>query len=156
MNDIHKEQVSSLLDSELAAVEADELIKAFENDNGLNQQFDRYALIRDALNEDVVIHQTSFLKGVQDALAVEPTVLAPTPKKRENKTYVTLALAASVAIFAVAIFDIGLFTNTTPTYHSVASIEEEQDKMLALEELQQEELLQDELDPDVQLVTFEK
>jgi len=154
MSETHKEQISSLLDHELGSVETDELIKALEKDQGLNKQFDRYALIREALNEDVVVHQESFLKSVQDALVVEPTVLAPRRVKRENKRYVAAALAASVAIFTVVIFDIGSFVNTPAPLQSVASLEAQVDEMLALEEERKEEMLQD--DSDTRFVTFEK
>jgi sigma-E factor negative regulatory protein RseA len=156
MNDMHKEQISSLLDNELDAPEASELLAAIEADQGLNKQFDRYALIRDALNEDVVVHQESFLKSVQDALVTEPTVLAPSRKKRQDSKYTVAAIAASVAIFTVLIFDVGLFTNPSPVYHSVASLEAEQDEMLALEEQETKDLLENEGSLDTQFVTFEK
>jgi len=156
MNDTHKVQLSSLLDSELGLPETQELLKAIETDRALNKQFDRYALIRDALNEDVVVYQESFLKSVQDALVIEPTVLAPTHKKRENKSYVALALAASVAFFTVVIFNIGLFSTPLPAYQSVASVEAEQGEVLALEELVNEDVRKNESNLDAQLVTFEK
>jgi len=152
MNDKHKEQLSSLLDNELGLMEADELMQAIENNNGLHEHFDRYALIRDALNADVVVHQESFLKSVQDALVVEPIVFAPKRTKQQNNGYIAAALAASVAIFAVAIFDVGLFTNSPSALPAVAAIETEQDTILALEEQQQNEAIQN----DVELVTFEK
>ena len=77
MNNTHKEKLSSLLDDELEPSEIKELVEALKRDDGLNKQFDRFALIRDALNEDVVVYQHSFLKSVQKALSEEPTVLAP-------------------------------------------------------------------------------
>ncbi|MEO1888373.1 MAG: sigma-E factor negative regulatory protein [Cycloclasticus sp.] len=156
MNETHKEQISSLLDDELSSIETTELIKALENDQGLSKQFDRYALIRDALNEDVVVHQESFLKSVQDALVLEPTVLAPRRENRKNNSYVAVALAASVAIFSVVIFDIGSFNNTPAPLQSVASLEAQVDEMLALEEQRNEDILQGESTSDVQFVTFEK
>ena len=58
----HKEHLSSLLDDELRHSDTSALIKAFEADQDLHEQFDRYALIRDALNDDVVIQQESFSK----------------------------------------------------------------------------------------------
>ncbi|HIF18629.1 MAG TPA: anti-sigma 24 factor [Cycloclasticus sp.] len=156
MSETHKEQISSLLDDELDSIETSELIKALESDQGLNKQFDRYALIRDALNEDVVVHQESFLKSVQEALVVEPTVLAPRSEKRKNNSYVAVALAASVAIFSVVIFDIGSFNNTPAPLQSVASLEAQVDEMLALEEQRNADMLQGEPTSDVQFVTFEK
>ncbi|ORU92960.1 MAG: hypothetical protein A6F72_05775 [Cycloclasticus sp. symbiont of Poecilosclerida sp. N] len=154
MSETHKEQISSLLDDELGSVETGELIKALESDQGLNNQFDRYALIREALNEDVVVHQESFLKSVQDALVAEPTVLAPRRVKRESNRYVAAALAASVAIFTVVIFDTGSFVNSPVHIQSVASLEVQVDEMLALEEERKEEMLQSK--PGTRFVTFEK
>lgn len=150
MENTHKEQVSSFLDNELGLNEMEALIKAIENDASLNKQFDRYALISDALNEDVVVHQESFLKSVQDALVVEPTVLAPRRQVQRSNRYVAAALAATVAIFTVVIFDVGSFSSVSSPLDSVAVIEAEQDEMLARED----SLNTDEL--DAQLVTFEK
>lgn len=155
MTNTHKEQMSSLLDGELNSLETPELLKALAMDQGLNEKMDRYSLIRDALNEDVVIHQDSFLKSVQDALVVEPTVLAPNREKRQNKAYIATAIAASVVFFTVVIFDASSLIGDSPTYQSVASLEEEQDRMLASEEMQNE-LFQTEQTLDVELVTFEK
>lgn len=156
MNDKHKEQLSSLLDNELDSTETDELMQAIENNDDLHEHFDRYALIRDAFNADVVVNQESFLKSVQDALVVEPTVLSPKRKKQQNNNYIVAALAASIAVFAVAIFDAGLFANSPSEKPAVAVIDVEQDTVLALEEQQQNEAIQQDVEFDVQLVTFEK
>jgi len=156
MNDTHKERISSLLDNELNSLEAHELLREIESNPGLSEKFDRYALIRDALNEDVVVHQESFMKRVQAALVIEPTVLAPRRKKPENKKYVTAALAASFAIFAVVIFDVGLFNYSSPKHQSVVSIETEREEMLALEEQLNEELIENKNTLRPQLVTFER
>jgi len=156
INNKHKEQLSSLLDNELGSMETDELMQAIENNDDLHENFDRYALIREALNADVVVHQESFLRNVQDALVVEPTVLSPKRKKQQNNNYIAVALAASIAIFAVAIFDVGLFANSPSAPPVVAVIEVEQDTILALEEQQHNEAIQNDVELDVQLVTFEK
>jgi len=156
MNDTHKEQISSLLDNELSSLEANELLGAIESNQGLREKFDRYALIRDALNEDVVVHEESFLKRVQAALVIEPTVLAPRRKKPENKKYVAAALAASFAIFAVIIFDVGLFNYSSPQHQTVASIEAEQEKILAVEGQLDEEFIENENTLRPQFVTFER
>jgi len=157
MSDINKERMSSLLDNELEYSQTMDVMAALDADDALQKKFDRYALIREAMKEEVVVQQDSFLKNVQDALKTEPTVLAPSRGKQENKKYIAVALAASVAIFSVAIFDMGLFTNTSPVQHSVASADIESAQMLALEELQREEdALNEELTLEPQLVTFEK
>jgi len=70
MKERQKEQISSLLDNELEADEAVELIAELKNDAGLNAQIDRYALIRGAtaFNEDIAIDNDVFLKNIQSAL----------------------------------------------------------------------------------------
>jgi len=157
MSDLNKERMSSLLDNELDYSQTMEVMATLDADDALQKKFDRYALIREAMCEEVVVQQDSFLKNVQDALKTEPTVLAPSRGKQENKKYIAVALAASVAIFSVAIFDMGLFTNTSPVQHSIASADVENAQMLALEELQrEEEALNEESTLDPQLVTFEK
>ncbi|ORU93041.1 MAG: hypothetical protein A6F70_04460 [Cycloclasticus sp. symbiont of Bathymodiolus heckerae] len=156
MNNTNKEQISSLLDNELDYSQTLDLMNALESDASLSKRLDRYALIRGALNEGSVTEDDSFLKNIQESLKSQPTVLAPRHKRQENKKYVAVALAASVAIFSVTIFDMGLFTNTAPTHHSIASIEAERSEMLALEEQQNEDARLDDLNPNAQLVTFEK
>ncbi len=156
MRDTDKEQISSLLDNELDYSQTLTLAERLEGNSDLQEKFDRYALIHDALNEDIIV-KDSFLEGVQHALKTKPIVLAPKRKKEENKKYIAVALAASIAIFSVTIFDVRLFTNTNPEHHSLASINSEQEQMLALEELQQtEDGLKNESSLEAQLVTFEK
>lgn len=150
----HKEQISSLLDGELNSLETAELLEALEKDQSLNQQFDRYALIRGALNEDVVCHE-SFLKGVQDRLLIEPTVLLPNRVKRKSTPYLGVALAASLAVLSVIIFDRGAFNDRAPASQSVASLEAQVDQLLILEEQRNEELVRENA-LKVQRVTFEK
>lgn len=140
MQDIHKEQLSSLLDHELELSEAKELIEALKRDDELNKQLDRFALIRDALNEDVVVHQNSFLSSVQQALADEPAALTRGHWSRVIKPSVGLALAASLAFFTVVLFDINVPGNGSESLPTSASVDIEQDEVLAYEELVFEEL----------------
>jgi len=157
MSDLNKEKMSSLLDNELNYSQTMDVMAALDADDALQKKFDRYALIREALNEEVVVQQDSFLKSIQDTLKTEPTVLAPSRGKQENKKYIAVALAASVAIFSVVIFDMGLFANTSPVQHTISSADIEDAQMLALEELQREdEALSEKPTFNPQLVTFEK
>lgn len=158
MNDIYKEQISSLLDNELSSPETEELLKAIENDKTLSKKFDRYALIRDAFNEGTVA-QESFLQNIQTKLLAEPTILAPISNKykTKNKRYVVTALAASVAIFTIVIFDIGVFSTKPTSSPSIASIDSGNNEVILIEELQDEELIENTSTPQhAQLVTFER
>lgn len=154
MNDIYKEQISSLLDNELSSPEAEELLKAIENDKALSEKFDRYALIRDAFNERTVA-QESFLHNIQTELLAEPTILAPISNK--NKKYVVTALAASLALFTIVIFDIGLFSTNPTSSPSIASIDSDNNEVILLEEMQDEELIENKTTPQhTRLVTFKR
>jgi hypothetical protein len=154
MNDIYKEQISSLLDNELSSPEAEELLKAIENDKALSEKLDRYALIRDAFNERTVA-QESFLHNIQTELLAEPTILAPIPNK--NKKYVVTALAASLALFTIVIFDIGLFSTNPTSSPSIASIDSDNNEVILLEEMQDEELIENKTTPQhTRLVTFKR
>ena len=152
MNDIYKEQISSLLDNELSSPEAEELLKAIENDKALSEKLDRYALIRDAFNERTVA-QESFLHNIQTELLAEPTILAPIL----NKKYVVTALAASLALFTIVIFDIGLFSTNPTSSPSIASIDSDNNEVILLEEMQDEELIENKTTPQhTRLVTFKR
>ena len=156
MNDIYKEQISSLLDNELSSPEAEELLKAIENDKALSEKLDRYALIRDAFNERTVA-QESFLHNIQTELLAEPTILAPISNKNKNKKYVVTALAASLALFTIVIFDIGLFSTNPTSSPSIASIDSDNNEVILLEEIQDEELIENKTTPQhTRLVTFKR
>lgn len=154
MNDTHKQQLSSLLDNELSNYEMKELLAEIQSDHELNQTLDRYALIREVLSEEPDVHQQSFLKQVQAAIVAEPTVLAPQRNKSESKTYITAAIAASVAIFAVIVFNINNVPSVSPQQQSIASLDPQKEEHLALEEPVDDELIVNENTLRPQLVTF--
>lgn len=157
MQDIHKEQLSSLLDHELELPEANELIEALKSDDELNKQLDRFALIRDALNEDVVVHQNSFLSSVQQALVDEPDTPTGAHWSRVIKPYIGLALAASLVLFTVVMFDIDAVGHMSESLPSSASVDIEQDEVLAYEELVFEELTaEDSASQDLAFEEFEE
>lgn len=78
MKDLYKEQLSCLLDNELKPEEMGGLITALETDVELNQQLDRYALIREVLTEDVSVPPPSFLKNIHEGLPAKETSFTPT------------------------------------------------------------------------------
>ena len=65
MTEEHNERLSSLLDNELSEKETISLIKEFENNKGLHDKLDRYALIRDAIHDAPQIENEVFLKNIQ-------------------------------------------------------------------------------------------
>tara|TARA_R110002095_G_scaffold3047_1_gene10636 strand:- start:110 stop:598 length:489 start_codon:yes stop_codon:yes gene_type:complete len=162
MQDTYKEQLSSLLDHELELSEAQELVKVLKQDDELNKQLDRFALIRDAFIEDVVVRHDSFLSGVQRALAEEPGALSGRRWSQVIKPYIAIALAASMAFFTLVLFDIDMIGNRSEALLPTASVDIEKDEVLAYEELVFEELEEQagafqETNPNrAQLVTFEK
>jgi len=156
MNDIYKEQISSLLDSELNEFETKSLLELIERDEKLGSQFDRYALIREALNNDVSVQQESFVLNVQTAVLAEPTIFEPAQKKPSNKGYIGVALAASVAIFTIVITDINVFSTEPSNAGLTVAIQKEPTKVLLREEPLDEEPVETIRRPPSQLATFER
>ncbi|MBQ0724601.1 MAG: hypothetical protein KBT50_04125 [Cycloclasticus sp.] len=159
MHDDHKERLSSLLDLELPQEDALELFKEFEVNESLNKQFDRYALIREALSKDIVVAPDTFLRNVQQELSVEPILFANKKNKFNNKTYIAVGLAASFVIFSVMLSKVDLLGDTAYTAPTTASTGTvgKHNQQLALEKLQQEEeVIEEDRSPAVRFVTFEK
>jgi len=156
MNDIYKEQISSLLDSELDTSETKSLLELIERDEMLGSQLDRYALIREALNNDVSVQQESFLLNVQTAVLAEPTIFEPAQKKPSNKGYIGVALAASVAIFTIVIADMSLFSTEPSNAGLTVAIQKEPVEVFVREEPLDEELVETIRRPPSQLATFER
>jgi len=95
-----KNQLSSMLDSELDPDRHQELLVALRNDAELRIAMTRYVLIGDALRgcENLSGDITG---NVMVRLASEPTVLAPQAKRPANLLRSVAALAASVTGVAV-------------------------------------------------------
>jgi len=71
MTELHKKQISSLLDNELELAELKELTDVLNDDSVLSVQLDRYALIRAALSDDVSNAKGEFLKRVHATISLE-------------------------------------------------------------------------------------
>ncbi len=156
MNDIYKEQISSLLDSELDTSETEVLLECIERDEVLAHQFDRYALIREALSNNASVQKESFLLNVQTALLDEPTIFEPASKKPFNKGYIGVALAASVAIFTIVIADINVFSTEPTNAGLTVAIQKEPIEVFVSEEPLDEELVETIRRPPARLATFER
>lgn len=97
------EQISALVDDELAEAEQVLLIKRLEGDVTLRDRLSRYQLISDSLQNHLPRKiDPDFNVGVQLALQDDPDVQAgPARLARLFKPVAGLAIAASVAIVAV-------------------------------------------------------
>jgi len=97
------EQISALVDDELAETEQALLIKQLEGDVALRHSLLRYQLISDSLQNHLPRKiDPDFNIGVQVALQDDPDVQAgPARLARLFKPVAGLALAASVAVVAV-------------------------------------------------------
>ena len=97
------EQISALVDDELAAAEQALLIKRLEGDVTLRDSLLRYQLISDSLQNHLPRKiDPDFNIGVQLALQDDPEIQAgPAGLARMFKPVAGLAIAASVAVVAV-------------------------------------------------------
>jgi len=105
MNEQKREQLSALVDDELTH-ESSPVIDCLLQDNEAKQTWTRYHLIGDSLRGHLPGHIADISNNVSQAIASEPTVLAPGKKKSTDymKPVMGFAIAASVA--AVAIFNV--------------------------------------------------
>lgn len=97
------EQLSALVDDELAEAEQALLLGQLARDAGLRDQLARYQVISDALRSNLPHRvDTGFYQRVHTALAQEAEIhTAPYHVKTLFKPLAGLALAASVAVVAV-------------------------------------------------------
>ena len=104
MNEQKREQLSALVDDELTQ-EASSVIESLLEDNDAKQTWTRYHLIGDSLRGHLPGHIGDISGNVSQAIASEPTILAPKKKSSDlMKPVMGFAIAASVA--AVAIFNV--------------------------------------------------
>ena len=106
MNEQQRQAVSALLDGELEAPQAGQVIDALERDPELRALWERYHLIGGALRREGGALAWRDIAGQTRArIAAEPTVLAPTNLRRRRPSraasFAGVALAASAAFLAV-------------------------------------------------------
>ena len=94
------QELSSLMDGELEAREAERAIRGCCGNEELKQKWQAYHLIGDALRGEVPDANIS-TRRIMDAIAKEPTVLAPRHRLPTSAGRVAFAAAASVATVAV-------------------------------------------------------
>lgn len=95
-----KQEISSLVDSELDEQEAGRAIKACCGNDELKQAWVAYHVIGEVLRGEGASQRTSTAR-IMAALEKEPTVLAPRKRVGEGARRVAFAVAASVATVSV-------------------------------------------------------
>lgn len=106
MKEQQRQAVSALLDGELEAPQAGQVIDALERDPELRALWERYHLIGGALRrESASLAWRNIADQTRTRIATEPTVLAPANLRHQRQFRVTpfagVALAASAAFLAV-------------------------------------------------------
>ena len=96
-----KEEISALMDGEMAGDDADRLIAKLTKDDEAQIFWQSYHLIGDAIRGSCH-HNVDLHKRICAKLAEEPTVLAPKRRRLPNSiSKISWAIAASVATFSV-------------------------------------------------------
>jgi sigma-E factor negative regulatory protein RseA len=94
------QELSSLMDGELDGHEAERTIRSCCGNEELKQKWQAYHVIGDALRGDCPCRSAS-TKRIMEAIASEPTVLAPRRFAAASAGRIAFAAAASVATVAV-------------------------------------------------------
>jgi sigma-E factor negative regulatory protein RseA len=94
------QELSTLMDGELDAHEAERAIRTVCGNEELKQKWHEYHVIGDALRGDEP-HRAAACSRIMAAIEQEPTVLAPRRRLPVNAGRIAFAAAASVATVAV-------------------------------------------------------
>jgi sigma-E factor negative regulatory protein RseA len=94
------ERISSLMDGELDAHQAEQELARLKNDSEALASWEAYHLIGDAMRGDCVVSR-QFSARLHEQLAAEPTVLAP--RRAPPRRVATYALSAAASFSAVAL-----------------------------------------------------
>ena len=97
-----KEQISALMDNDLALEDAEYLMTALKANGEAAKSWATYHLIGDVMRGNKVLRH-DMTASIMQEIAKQPTVLAPKPSLVKNKQ-VAFSVAASVA----AVFFVGL------------------------------------------------
>ena len=97
-----KEQISALMDNDLALEDAEYLMTALKANGEAAKSWATYHLIGDVMRGNKVLRH-DMTANIMQEIAKQPTVLAPKPSLIKNKQ-VAFSVAASVA----AVFFVGL------------------------------------------------
>ena len=94
------QELSTLMDGELDGQEAERIIRSCFGNDELKRKWQHYHVIGDALRGDSPCREAS-TRRIMDAIAAEPTVLAPRRIAAAGAGRIAFAAAASVATVAV-------------------------------------------------------
>jgi len=97
-----KEQISALMDNDLALEDAEFLMTALKANGEASKSWATYHLIGDVMRGNKVLRH-DLTASIMQEIAKQPTVLAPKPSLFKNKQ-VAFSVAASVA----AVFFVGM------------------------------------------------
>ena len=95
-----KQNLSSLMDGELDDAASTQCIRALDTDPELKAAWNEYHLIGDAIRGSALL-TVDVRAEVGQALQLEPTVLAPKPKRGSASGLMRYAMAASFALAGV-------------------------------------------------------
>ena len=111
-----KNKVSELMDGELVAEEAKDVIKQLKKKNDLCDDWETYHLIGDSLRQSSRL-SIDISKQVSEQLKVEPAILMPSVSIKESGPYKRMNYAFSVAasIVVVLVGWLGLQTLQEPS-----------------------------------------
>lgn len=121
MKDRLNEQISALVDDELAESEQSLLVRQLGREKGLRQRLGRYQLASDVLQERLPEHiDTGFADRVSAAIEAEPASAAG--KKRRGKPLGALAkVAVAASVATVAVFSLQTVRDTSTGSEAVAT-----------------------------------
>lgn len=94
------QELSTLMDGELDGQEAERIIRSCIGNEELKRKWQHYHVIGDTLRGDSPCREAS-TRRIMDAIAAEPTVLAPRRIASASAGRIAFAAAASVATVAV-------------------------------------------------------
>lgn len=97
-----KMQISSLMDGELDAHEAADVLRALSHDADRQNDWHLYHLIGDALRQEPCLAMDVATR-VNHLLALEPTVLAPVRASRNRPRWLRPLMAAAATVAGVAV-----------------------------------------------------
>jgi len=120
------EQISALMDDEIAVEDAEHLIASIHTSRQASQTWHQYHLIGDAMRGDVALG-ASFKQKLMQKIEQEPTVLAPSASKVARHTKATevlkdkLPASWSIAASVAAVMVVGWLTLQQQTEHNPAA-----------------------------------
>ncbi len=114
------EALSSLIDGELPAADAGSLLTLLCSDKDLRGEWAAFHVVGDALRSTEVAsaHCSAFCARVANAIAGEPTVLAPRRLPRASSSlrrYFAPSLAVAASVAAIGFVAVPLMRETSPT-----------------------------------------